>query len=343
LDELLLQRLSDRLDATILESLGGATDVAMVNFPNHGNPGDSALWLGAKASLRRLGVRVRYQCAWDTYSPGALLRRLPHGPVLINGGGNLGDLYGGQQGLRERLFRELRGRPIVQLPQSMHFQDRANLDRNRRLVADHGAVTLIARERESEARFRESFDTPVLLAPDCAFGLRRLRTPADPAIADILWLRRKAGDAEYVDHGGPPPDISLVDVEWLEQQQQEPQWLLRHRAARTANEWLRPRAARDTRWARHAWRPLSWTLDPLGWGFTFRGMDILGRGKFLVTDKLHGHIMATLAGLPHVVMDNSYGKVSATYRSWTHESELSIWADDGEQARAIISSRLAAS
>ena len=339
----MLQQLSDRLDATIGESLGGAKNVALVNFPNHGNPGDSALWLGAKASLRRLGAHVRYQCAWDTYSPTALARSLPHGPVLINGGGNFGDLYAGQQGLRERLLAELRGRPIVQLPQSMHFREKTNLDRNRRLVADHGKVTLIAREQESEARFRASFDAPVLLAPDCAFGLRSLRAPKEPPTADILWLHRKPGDAEYVDHGGPPPDISVVDVEWIDQQPQEPAWRLRHRTARAGNEWLRPRAARDPRWARRVWRPLSWTLDPLGWGFTLRGIDILSRGRFLVTDKLHGHIMATLAGLPHVVMDNSYGKVSATYRSWTHQSELAQWADDGDQARAIITDRLAAS
>ena len=36
-----------------------------------------------------------------------------------------------------------------------------------------------------------------------------------------------------------------------------------------------------------------------------------------MTDKLHGHLLAALLGIPHVVLDNSYGKVSGTLEAWT--------------------------
>jgi pyruvyl transferase EpsO len=189
-DRALLGSLADRIDDGLRDVLGGARDVALVNFPNHNNPGDSAIWLGARAALRRIGVRVRYQCAWCTYSPGALRRALPDGPVLINGGGNFGDLYAGQQGLRERLLAELTGRRIVQLPQSIHFRERANLDRVRRLVAGHGGVTLIAREQRSKQLAQKEFDADVRLLPDMALALRELPRPPSPAAVATARARR---------------------------------------------------------------------------------------------------------------------------------------------------------
>lgn len=335
-DAELLAELADRVDTGLRSALAGAREVALVNFPNHNNPGDSAIWLGAAASLRRLGVRIRYRCAWCTYDPDALRRALPEGPVLLNGGGNFGDLYAGQQGLRERLLAELTDRRLIQLPQSIHFRDNANLQRMRRLVDSHGDVTLLMRERRSEALAREVFDADVQLVPDLAFALRELPRSVDTPDVDALWLHRVANDPEYVDHGRPPADLSVHDVEWLLGVPGEPAWSRRARLARAANDRLLPRCRDDRRWARHAWRPLAATFAPLGTGYLERGLNIMARGRVLVTDKLHGHILALLSGRPHVVMDNSYGKVSATYETWTRPSTLVHWARDWDEAQVLV-------
>lgn len=332
----LLQDLSARIDAGLRDALGGAREVALVNFPNHGNPGDPAIWLGELAALQRLGVRIRYQCAWCTYSPRALRRALPkHAPVLINGGGNFGDLYAGQQGLRERLLAELTDRRIIQLPQSIHFRDRANLDRVRKLVSDHGNVTLLVREQRSEEVARAEFDADVRLLPDMALALGPLQPPAVSPTTDVLWLHRLPGDPEYVEHGAPDPAVRSRTVEWLQAVDPEPAWPAPAARARARNEKLLPRCRDDARWAALAWRQLGATFAPLAEGYVRRGLAILGYGRVLVTDKLHGHLLALLAGIPHVVMDNAYGKVSGTYRTWTQPSTLAHWAEDGERAREI--------
>jgi pyruvyl transferase EpsO len=36
----------------------------------------------------------------------------------------------------------------------------------------------------------------------------------------------------------------------------------------------------------------------------------------LVTDRLHGHILADLLDLPHVALDNDYGKLAAYVAAW---------------------------
>lgn len=334
-DERLLADLAERFDTELNTVLQGAREVALVNFPNHGNPGDSAIWLGARAALRRLGVTVRYRCAWSNFDPAALAAAHRDGPVLINGGGNFGDLYKGQQGLRERLFTELRDRRLVQLPQSIHFADGRNLDRNRRLVAQHGNVVLMLRESASFDFAQRHFEAPAVLAPDCALALRQLTRPDVQPDVDLLWVHRLRGDPEYVERGVLPTERSVREVEWMKAVRPEPEWPARARAARRANRWLASRAKDSERWRRHGWRPFAATFEPVGWGHVGRGLNILGRGRVLVTDKLHGHVMALLAGMPHVVLDNSYGKVSGTYRTWTHPSALAHWADDVTQAAAL--------
>lgn len=340
-DAALIRSLRAGVDDALRTVLRGARRVALVNFPNHGNPGDPAIWLGTRAALRRIGVRVGYQCAWDTFSAAALRRAVPDGPVLLNGGGNFGDLYQGQQGLREHLLTTLRGRRLVQLPQSIHFRERDNLDRVRRLVAGHGDVTLMVREHRSQEIAAREFDADVHLAPDMAFGLGALPPLGTPR-HDVLWLHRVPGDPEYVDHGGSPDGVTSSVVEWIHEQHDEPEWRADHRIAKRANEFLRSRAQADARWARYTWRPLGATFEPLGQGWVRRGLHILGRGRVVVTDKLHGHVLALLAGQPHVVLDNGYGKVSGVHESWTHPSTLACWAESGDVARKLALELLAA-
>jgi pyruvyl transferase EpsO len=333
-DAALITRLRDAVDESLRSVVADTRRVALVNFPNHGNPGDPAIWLGTRAALRRIGARVGYQCAWDTYSESALRRAVPDGPVLLNGGGNFGDLYAGQQRLREHLLSTLRGRRLVQLPQSIHFRERENLDRVRRLVAAHGDVTLLVREHRSKEVATREFDAEVRLVPDMAFGLGALPRLGTPRY-DVLWLHRLPGDPEYVDHGGSPDGVTSSVVEWIHDQPAEPEWRLDHRIARSANELLRSRAQKDDRWARLAWRPLGATFEPLAWGWVRRGLHILGTGRVVVTDKLHGHVLALLAGMPHVLLDNGYGKVSGVHESWTRPSTLAQWADTGDKARKL--------
>ena len=333
-DAELIASLAALVHGGLRDVLRGARRVALVNFPNHGNPGDPAIWLGTREALRRLRVTVAYQCAWDTFSPEAIQRVVPDGPVLINGGGNFGDLYAGQQSLRERLLVQLRGTRLIQLPQSIHFRDPTNLERMRRLVANHGDFTLIVRELRSEALARRYFDADVRVLPDMALTLGLLPQLGTPRF-DVTWLHRRPGDPEYVDHGGPPAGANAQAVEWIGPLCPEPPWRLRHRLARRMNIILRGRAQADPRWARLAWRPLGATFEPLARGWVRRGLNVLASGKIIVTDKLHGHILAMLAGIPHVLLDSGYGKVRAVYDTWTHPSQLAHWAADGDSARAL--------
>ncbi len=44
------------------------------------------------------------------------------------------------------------------------------------------------------------------------------------------------------------------------------------------------------------------------------------RGRVVVTDRLHGHIFCILMGIPHVILDNSYGKLMSFHQTYTYDA-----------------------
>ncbi|WP_026876821.1 polysaccharide pyruvyl transferase family protein [Jiangella gansuensis] len=301
-----------------------------------------AIWLGALASLRRLGVKVGYQCDdQDTFSMDALRRAVPDGPVLLTGGGDFGDLYtrpDGRPHLREQILAEMPGIPVIQLPQSVNFRDQIAADHTRRLIDRHGRFTMMVRDRRSHQFAQENFDADLRLTPDMAFGLDDTpqTRPSErlPHIA-ITWLHWFGSDAEYVDIGGPPRQLSHREIEWTRPIEAEPSWRPRQRAVRRINGKLCLTLQRHPRLRSPLAALFGSTFEPLATAALLRGLTILRSSSVVVTNRLHGHILALLAGLPHVVLDNSYGKVRGVYDAWTKPSKLARWADNGDEARRM--------
>ncbi|NDG99243.1 MAG: hypothetical protein EBY11_15060, partial [Proteobacteria bacterium] len=63
--------------------------------------------------------------------------------------------------------------------------------------------------------------------------------------------------------------------------------------------------------------------------------EILGAGRVVIADRLHAHILCMLMRVPHILLENSIGKLGAFAKSWTADSELVRWAQTPQQALAI--------
>lgn len=335
----LLADIRHRIRVTIDAVIPAGAEVGLLNFPNHRNSGDSALWLAAGDLLTTRPATVAYRSAWNTFDRASFERRVPHGPVVLNAGGNFGDLYpGGQQALREHVLATMTDRPIIQLPQSIHFEDVANRDRVARLVAAHGRTTILCRDERSVEIARRHFDATVAFCPDLVFWLGPLARPAPPVV-DIVWLSRTDPERHFV-----PPDAERgVEVfDWLHPLPGEPVWPAGARWPYTINQRLiAGLGAAGAGAPDRAWFPATRgrvaapTFDLVAQGWVDRAVRLLGRGHVVVTDRLHAHVLALLAGIPSVVLDNSYGKVHGVIRTTTIDSPLTHLATSVPQALAL--------
>lgn len=55
------------------------------------------------------------------------------------------------------------------------------------------------------------------------------------------------------------------------------------------------------------------------WAKSMSGFELLGSARFVMTDRLHGHILSTLIGVPHVLMDSKLGKNLNFHNTWTRD------------------------
>jgi exopolysaccharide biosynthesis predicted pyruvyltransferase EpsI len=319
----LVERLGAQAGSVLKDRLQGVQKYALVDFPNHSNVGDSAIWLGELAALRDIGLGLpSYVCDLHTFSPTVLRERVGNGPILIHGGGNFGDLWTSHQQLREQILGSAPDNPIVQLPQSIDFRDAGALERARAAVQGHPSFTLLVRDERSRARALHDLDVEAVLCPDLAFCLPPLDRPAAPE-TPVLWLMRTDHESTQSDRpgntGGKEPP-----VDWLEEERRG--WVRVSkqiagiaRAGGVAGALAQPIVGRV--WTAAARQRLR------------RGLGVLARGRVVVTDRLHAHVLCLLMAVPHVVLPDRHGKIQSFIETWTSEADhFEVAGDSGSAA-----------
>jgi exopolysaccharide biosynthesis predicted pyruvyltransferase EpsI len=336
-DSDLLRDLSGTIDAQFSELLQPGSEVAFVNYPNLRNVGDVAIWLGTRAALERASVRVRYLAEPATYRRRLLTSAVGEGgTILIQGGGNLGDVYPHQHRVRKQVLRDFPNARVIQLPQSVWFRTPKHTQRFRRLAEGHSDFTLMVRERRSLEWAEEKLNVRVELCPDLAFGLDPIRR-ISPDL-DLLWLMRK--DSESRDESLPAlgPDEERAD--WRGRDVLRPAEGHALRLALAANRRLGTAMDANGRLAAGLWRAQAATYGPIAERRVDSAARLLSRGRFVITDRLHGHVLAMLLGIPHAVLDNESGKSRALWETWTSGSTLAHWTTDPvaaqTHARAVL-------
>ena len=333
----LIETLGQRLAKSVGAVVSRSGPVALLDFPNHNNIGDTAIWLGERTLLHTLGLEVAATADESSYSPTRIRRALgPDGTILLHGGGSFGDLWPARQAFRERVVREFPDHVVVQLPQTVSIGTPGALARMRSLVRAHGGVTLLVRDQASAEVCRNELGQDADVVPDAAFALgplTRIGAPRTP----ILCLARSDHESD-----GPnvPSTSQMQVVDWFDSGESSP---LRHRVSLR----IRREVGRTVASGAYA----NTVLGP-GWEASFellarrrlaRGLQLLSQGEVLVTDRLHGHVLALLLGIPHVVVDTRRGKVGNFVDAFTTSSGIVHRASTFADARRVAVGLLAAS
>lgn len=267
---------------------------ALVDYPNYNNPGDAAIWLGTRKVLQDLtGQPPCYVSSLKRFDAATCLSRVGDGTVFLLGGGSFGSLYGRHHAWRLAAISALQGNRVIQLPFSMAGLDMPVIEATQKVVQAHPDLTLIARDGATRAKAQALFGVDVLLSPDPAHALA-LTAPA-PTKAEALLLRR---DKEAVGSEG----ISDADTDRFD-------WgdIGRLRVLNRLGKLalvLAPSAARLA------------VMDRTAQAKVTAAVNRLATGERVITDRLHGMILAQMIGRDVVVHDNATAKVSAYLETW---------------------------
>ncbi|RUV26856.1 MULTISPECIES: polysaccharide pyruvyl transferase family protein [unclassified Mesorhizobium] len=322
----LIDRLQDMIHDCLKDYVRADEPLAILDFPDIRNCGDSAIWLGEMAYLKdRYDKRPAYVSRMRDFSAEDLERAVPTGPIFIHGGGNFGDLWITHQDFRERVLEQFPNRRIIQFPQSIHYKSQERRERSARIIGGHKNFVLLVRDEESKAFAEKHFDCEVRLCPDMAFCIGALEPEASefPVLAMLRADLEKAGDADRSAY----PDIPMED--WITESARQVR-IAKAIGAASALLALKPAEVRLRK------------LDAAAHNRFRRGIRQISRGRAIVTDRLHVHICSLLIGRPHAVLDNSYGKIRRFMAAFSGGSDLSYKAtslDDGigwaRQAAAV--------
>ncbi|GAB2770342.1 polysaccharide pyruvyl transferase family protein [Salinimicrobium soli] len=314
------------------------TKVALLDFPNHNNVGDNAIWLGEKAALKKMGVNVVYQCDIYGFSEKALRKRLgKEGVVLLHGGGNLGSVWPEHQMFRERIIQLFPDKKIIQLPQSVHFDDDTQKARFGQIGRAHKDLHILMRDHASLRTLKE-LNLNVELCPDMALAMGPVAQSERPVV-DVVWLSRT--DHESTGEKSESFSFKTEKLDWLTGEpgrfysKFSPKFTVRIRRI-VQSVFRNSELIRD-----HFWSINAASFDLLAKRRFNRGTRILCRGKVVLTDRLHGHIVSTLIGKPQVLLDNHYRKVGNYIDCFESEQEAIFYVgNDKSNIGAKVSKAL---
>jgi len=329
-----------------LAKIGRFSECVLLNYPNYRNIGDHLIWLGEVFYLTDIcETQIKYTAAdISDFSGEEMEKQAGKSPILLQGGGNLGDLWRNHQEFREYIISKYHDRPIVIMPQSIYFASAENLDQAARVFNAHPNLTLFVREHKSyEIAIKHFINCQVIKAPDMAFQLADtpyLKSHSIEKKSSILYHCRH--DAELNKSFSSAPIFTLQNIvtfDWIPFHLDY--WYLRESmlnnlqfspsAMQVSPSYLQIKAASFLNWIlrqlQQTFHSHSLKLDSLynpqmqriSLGMMHFGIYQFKQHQMIITNRLHGHILCVLLNIPHIFLANSYHKNESFYETWTHQ------------------------
>ncbi|KAI5267737.1 hypothetical protein E4T47_07985 [Aureobasidium subglaciale] len=344
--EAVVNAAQQRLISEYQQLLKGIRYVNVWGYLETENKGDAAIWSAQQILLSMMGIETMEACRFMdkgcnmTKFTQALDDHKPNSAIIMAGGGNFNDYYWEDQPSRIKMIKHFTQVPIRAFPQSIHMTHNDRINRTKEAFLSHPNLQLAARDAPSYKWLADTFEgekivspstdlavtngigkgeVKTVLTPDIAFmwGSRpdfRINTPKE---YDVLILARddyeiSAGASKsipfgkgYLDLGGSIGNVSYWKVDWK----------------------FTPTPEIDNKEHRENGK------NQRAWAKATEGFRMLGAANFVITDRLHGHILSTLIGTPHVVMDSKLGKNINYHDTWTKDCACTRVAEDIDEAQ----------
>lgn len=331
-----------------LRKIGPFEECSLLDYPAYLNIGDHLIWLGELFYLTDvLKTKIKYTASTLTFSEEDMERQAGKSPILLQGGGNLGDLYLTHQEFREQIISKYRDRPIVIMPQSIYFANADNLRRAANIFNSHPNLTIFTRDHRSyEIALKHFHKCQIIIAPDMAFQMINMPglTYNTGRKSSILYHCREDQELNTTTFSSTSinlPDLTIED--WVSYKWKSWNSYTSMFKSYEALPWHIPTAVRLFKQSirRDLNKPIDWLfwqimqkshsyackfndiynpeMHCISWSLLHSGIYQFRQHRLIITNRLHGHILCILLGIPHIFMSNSYYKNESFYETWTYQ------------------------
>lgn len=301
-------------------------DYCLLDVPDHNNIGDHLIYQGELEYLKRLPYKMLYS-ANETYTR---YDRIPEGcTILLNGGGNFGDLWRWFQTYRLNIVKSFPRNKIIILPQTVYYKDGKVLLDDSKIFNGHPDLTICVRDTTSYGILKKNCtNNNILLVPDMAFclDLDKHLNKNQTQKALIFERRDQEMNGSY-DSGKIKELISkdkAIDVEdwpsYSKTKSVEGFQNLLYKANRTISRKLKNTGLINDCFGLNS--------KSLSTEYLLQGVKFINKYDEVYTTRLHGFILSLLLDKTVYLIDNSYGKNSTFYNTWAKDFKNSYLLDD---------------
>lgn len=297
-------------------------DYVLLEVPNYRNIGDSLIWEGEEEFLRSISHECRYRCSLHFYDRSMVPDDCI---ILLTGGGNFGDIWDYSQNFRRMIIKNHPKNKIVIFPQTIFYHSISIARDDATLFSMHGDILICARDSRSYDFVKYTFTNVRLkLVPDMAFFINVAKYAGhfSKKIGKTLLMIRNDKELN-VDSKilGRTEDLHTDIRDWPTY----PRNIFFEKLL-LGLELMNIKLSRfilRIPFIKNVINPI-YGLNPFDMRnfYVKLGIRFFSKYDYIHTTRLHGHILAILLDIPHTFYDNSYGKNSQFYSTWTKEFEI---------------------
>lgn len=289
-------------------------DYVFLDLPYYPNVGDVLIWEATLQLLKKIKHRCLYSCSVETYRKPRIKKDTI---LLFSGGGNFGDLWEKHQLFRHRVMEDFPDNPIVQLPQSVWFENKDNIKKDVLCYEKHkGSVTICVRDKQSLDIIQNNYhNINSLLVPDLVLALdidKVLKKNGIKRIQGEGTLYFKRDDKEFVDKS--------ININY----DAEGDWPCRSQKIKSV---IRCNKLMHRLIKLHVPECIRLKITDIYYryiikdAFLCNGICFLMPYREVYATRLHAAILAWLIGKKVYMIDNTYHKCSSVYNLWMKEYE----------------------
>lgn len=277
------------------------SDYVFLELPYYTNIGDTLIWQGTEDFLMTLPHKCLYRCSFDTFEYKQLA---PDVVILLQGGGNFGDLYPRHNTFRNKIIELYPNNRIIILPQTVYYKGSRMLANDPIIMRQHRDLFICARDQYSyDFLKRYRFGKNILLVPDMAFCIdfTKQQDAILPVTERVLLFKRIDKEKADTNNIVPKQYNSVLDQkDWVGYEN------ITEDYSQLRNLIKEKKYAEADAYAINTYLPTR----------VKEGIRMISPYMIVYSNRLHGSILSILLGKEVTIIDNSYGKNAQFYNTW---------------------------